>query len=56
MVGWMEQDREYFEYATYFALALNALLLVFTLLIIPRMKIAVACLKVASQVRFCRYR
>jgi hypothetical protein len=45
----VQQDRQYFEYATYAALAVNALVILFTLLIAPRVKIAVACLKVASQ-------
>jgi len=45
----VQQDRQYFEYVTYAALAVNALVIVFTLLIAPRVKVAVACLKVASQ-------
>eukprot|EP00854_Cymbomonas_tetramitiformis_P022377 gene22377-26998_t len=43
------EDREYFEYACYFSAALTCVLFLITLIMIKRIRIAVACIKVASQ-------
>lgn len=42
-------DAKTFEYVTYVAAAISALVLLFTLIMIKRVKIAVGCIKVASQ-------
>jgi choline transporter-like protein 2/4/5 len=42
-------DSSYFEAATYVLAVFTAVLLLFTLIMIPRIRIAVACMKVASQ-------
>eukprot|EP00238_Polyblepharides_amylifera_P011393 CAMPEP_0196575494 /NCGR_PEP_ID=MMETSP1081-20130531/4961_1 /TAXON_ID=36882 /ORGANISM="Pyramimonas amylifera, Strain CCMP720" /LENGTH=668 /DNA_ID=CAMNT_0041893815 /DNA_START=86 /DNA_END=2092 /DNA_ORIENTATION=- len=44
-----EEDKKYFEIAMYLFIVLTGLIFLFTLLMIKRIKIAVACLKVASQ-------
>jgi choline transporter-like protein 2/4/5 len=44
-----EEDQMYFEIATYVSAVLTGLVLLFTLVMIRRVAIAIACLKVASQ-------